>query len=95
MTVAAKPARRATPRANRKFRKPRYYHELTGKSVDWIRARITDGSLHAYNFSEGGRADWYIREDDWESFLATKVNVAPPPKPARRRRRSQEVTEYY
>ena len=79
---------------DRKFHKPRYYSELTGKSVDWIRARCSDGSLQAYDFSDADRSDWYIHEDDWAAFLQTKVNAVQPPRPTRRKR-PQHVTQFF
>lgn len=61
----------------RKFHKPAYYRDLSGKSADYIRSRIASGELRAFNFSEGTRADWWIHEDDWAAFIATKANVQP------------------
>ena len=80
--------------ADRKLQKPRFYHERSGKSVDYIRARCKDGSLKAFDLSEGNRPDWYIDEDDWTAFLETKVNQVQPPQP-KRQKRSAHVVEFF
>ena len=71
--------------------------EQFGVAAERIRGWILAGQLKAHNLSDSAsRPRWRIREQDWEAFLDTRANcIKSPAKPARKRRRQHDVTEFF
>ena len=67
-----------------------------GVSPDKILAWIRKGELHATNVAAAGsgRPRYRVSEEDLAKFQAMRQNVAPPPKP-QRRRKDPNVIEYF
>ena len=69
-----------------------------GVHPDKITYWIASGELRASNLARdanGRKPRYRIMREDLEAFLASRAVPGPAPKATRRRRKAQDVTEYF
>ena len=79
------------------FTVPEVAKRLNISKLDTLYKLIQSGALRASNVATNlhGRPCWRIAPEDLEAFLAARRAVPPEPTTRRRKRKLENVTEYF
>lgn len=68
---------------------------LLAVNVHKILAWIASGEIRASNLGNGSRPRWRIMPDDLQAFLDRRAAQPTTPAPRRRRKKPENITEYF